>query len=94
MMFLTWNRICWRMPLRAAGNGNRRQQGARLAAGVGLAGKSTGLRLLESYINTLDDLAEELRLLEWLVLVLNPDDNQGLRESLARLLSRRLSKSA
>lgn len=44
------------------------------------------LRLLVAHIDMLDDKPEELRLLEWLVTTLNPNDNQGLRESLARLL--------
>lgn len=43
------------------------------------------LRLLERQIATLDDIEEEQRLLEWLVLTLNPTDNQGLRESLVRI---------
>ncbi len=44
------------------------------------------LRLLARFIDVLDDVGEELRLLEWLVSTLNPSDNQGRRESLARLL--------
>lgn len=44
------------------------------------------LRLLAGHIEMLDDKREELRLLEWLVTTLNPNDNHGLRESLARLL--------
>jgi hypothetical protein len=44
------------------------------------------LRLLEKYIEALDDVGEEIRLLEWLVGTLNPNDNQGLRESLVRAL--------
>lgn len=44
------------------------------------------LRLLENYIEALDDVGEETRLLEWLVGTLNPTDNQGLRESLVRVL--------
>ena len=63
---------------------DNKAQGSQLA--WGWLENRPALRLLESYINSLDDIAEELRLLEWLVLVLNPDDNQGLRESLARLL--------
>lgn len=42
------------------------------------------LRLLSAHIERLDDDQERLRLLEWLVSTLNPNDNQGLRESLAR----------
>ena len=63
---------------------DNKAQGSRLE--WGWLENRPALRLLESYINTLDDLDEELRLLEWLVLTLNPNDNQGLRESLARLL--------
>lgn len=44
------------------------------------------LRLLSAHIDRLDDDGESLRLLEWLVTTLNPNDNQGLRENLARLL--------
>ena len=44
------------------------------------------LRLVENCIAVLDDVGEELRLLEWLVGTLNPSDNRGLRESLARVL--------
>jgi tetratricopeptide (TPR) repeat protein len=44
------------------------------------------LLLLENYIELLDDAAEETRLLEWLLGTLNPADQQGLRESLARVL--------
>ncbi|MDA8259767.1 MAG: SEC-C metal-binding domain-containing protein [Betaproteobacteria bacterium] len=43
------------------------------------------LRLLAGRIDRIDDDEEErLRLLEWLVGTLNPNDNQGLRETLAR----------
>lgn len=42
------------------------------------------LRLLSAHIERLDDDQERLRLQEWLVGTLNPNDNQGLRESLAR----------
>ena len=44
------------------------------------------LRLLAEHIGALDDDQESLRLLEWLVTTLNPNDNQGQRESLVRLL--------
>lgn len=44
------------------------------------------LRLLEGHIDRLDDDGERVRLLEWLVTTLNPNDNQGLRENLARLM--------
>jgi hypothetical protein len=44
------------------------------------------LRLLEGHIDRLDDDGERVRLLEWLVTTLNPNDNQGQRENLARLL--------
>lgn len=42
------------------------------------------LRLLAAHIDRLDDDGERLRLLEWLVTTLNPNDNQGLREMLVR----------
>lgn len=42
------------------------------------------LRLLAGHIDRLEDDGERLRLLEWLVITLNPNDNQGLRETLAR----------
>lgn len=42
------------------------------------------LRFLAGHIERLDDESERLRLLEWLVTTLNPKDNQGLRETLAR----------
>lgn len=42
------------------------------------------LRLLAEHIDRIDDDDERLRLLEWLVTILNPNDNQGLRETLAR----------
>lgn len=42
------------------------------------------LRLLAGHIDWLEDDGERLRLLEWLVNILNPNDNQGLRETLAR----------
>lgn len=42
------------------------------------------LRLLAGQIDRLDDDVERLRLLEWLVTTLNPNDNQGLRETLVR----------
>lgn len=44
------------------------------------------LRLLEGHIDRLDDDGERLRRLEWLVTTLNPNDNQGLRENLARMM--------
>lgn len=44
------------------------------------------LRLLEGHIDRLDDDGERVRLLEWLVTTLNPNDNQGLRENLARMM--------
>jgi tetratricopeptide (TPR) repeat protein len=44
------------------------------------------LRLLEKHIDIIDDPVEELRMLEWLVGTLNPRDNQGLRDALARAL--------
>lgn len=44
------------------------------------------LRLLAGHIDRLEDEDERLRLLEWLVNTLNPNDNQGLREMLAREL--------
>lgn len=44
------------------------------------------LRLLAEHIDRLDDDGERLRLLEWLVSTLNPNDNQGLREMLVREL--------
>jgi Flp pilus assembly protein TadD len=42
------------------------------------------LRLLSAHIDRLDEDSERLRLLDWLVITLNPSDNQGLRETLAR----------
>ncbi|MFZ4537973.1 SEC-C metal-binding domain-containing protein [Propionivibrio sp.] len=69
--------------LEAVISGNK-AQGCRLE--WGWIENRPALRLLDSYINTLVDLDEELRLLEWLVCTLNPNDNQGLRESLARRL--------
>lgn len=42
------------------------------------------LRLLAGHIERFEDDGERLRLLEWLVSTLNPNDNQGLRETLAR----------
>ena len=49
------------------------------------------LRLLSAHIDRLDEDSERLPLLEWLVTTLNPNDNQGLRETLARelIMSRR-----
>ena len=49
------------------------------------------LRLLSAHIDRLEEESERLRLLEWLVITLNPKDNQGLRENLARdlIMSRR-----
>ncbi|MDZ4255145.1 MAG: SEC-C metal-binding domain-containing protein [Sulfuritalea sp.] len=44
------------------------------------------LRLLAGHIDQLEDDGERLRLLEWLVTTLNPNDNQGLRENLARMM--------
>lgn len=44
------------------------------------------LRLLAGRIDRLENDDERLRLLEWLVNTLNPNDNQGLREMLAREL--------
>jgi tetratricopeptide (TPR) repeat protein len=44
------------------------------------------LRLLSAHIDRLDEDSERLRLLELMVITLNPNDNQGLRENLARLL--------
>lgn len=44
------------------------------------------LRLLAAHVDRLDDDGERLRLLEWLVTTLNPNDNQGLRENLARMM--------
>ncbi|MFH1044499.1 MAG: SEC-C metal-binding domain-containing protein [Pseudomonadota bacterium] len=43
------------------------------------------LRLLGQAIDLSGDTAEELPLLEWLVLTLNPNDNQGLRERLVHV---------
>ncbi len=43
------------------------------------------LRLLQSHIDMLDDPSEKLQQLQWLVCTLNPNDNQGCREPLARL---------
>jgi tetratricopeptide (TPR) repeat protein len=43
------------------------------------------LRLLGQAIDLAGGTAEELPLLEWLVLTLNPNDNQGLRERLVHL---------
>jgi tetratricopeptide (TPR) repeat protein len=63
---------------------DNKAQGCRLA--WGWLENRPALRLLASHIETVDDSDEELRLLEWLVGTLNPNDNQGLRESLARLL--------
>lgn len=61
-----------------------RAQGCQLA--WGWPENRPALRLLDSYIDTLEDVDEELRLLEWLVGTLNPNDNQGRRESLVRTL--------
>lgn len=44
------------------------------------------LRLLAGRIDRCDDDDERLRLLDWLVSTLNPNDNQGLREMLVREL--------
>ena len=43
------------------------------------------LRLLARVIESKQGTAEELTLLEWLVLTLNPNDNQGLRERLVHV---------
>ena len=43
------------------------------------------LRLLARSIDLAQDTEEELALLEWLVLTLNPNDNQGLRERLVHV---------
>ena len=43
------------------------------------------LRLLGQRIDLAEGTAEELPLLEWLVLTLNPNDNQGLREQLVHV---------
>jgi len=43
------------------------------------------LRLLGQRIDLAEGTAEELPLLEWLVLTLNPNDNQGLRERLVHV---------
>ncbi|MBI4740962.1 MAG: SEC-C domain-containing protein [Betaproteobacteria bacterium] len=61
-----------------------RAQGCRLA--WGWQENRPALRLLDSYIDTLEDVGEGVRLLEWLVGTLNPNDNQGRREPLARTL--------
>jgi hypothetical protein len=63
---------------------DNKAQGCSLA--WGWVENRPALRLLDNYINLLDDSNEELRLLEWLVGTLNPNDNQGLRDALARAL--------
>ena len=63
---------------------DNKAEGCRLA--WGWLENRPALRLLEKYIEALDDVGEEIRLLEWLVGTLNPNDNQGLRESLVRSL--------
>src|SRR3989304_3871784 len=47
------------------------------------------LRLLGKLIEVEEGMAEELPLLEWLVLTLNPNDNQGLRERLVHVYAAR-----
>jgi tetratricopeptide (TPR) repeat protein len=47
------------------------------------------LRLLGQAIDLAEGTAEELPLLEWLVLTLNPNDNQGLRERLVHVYADR-----
>ncbi|MDP2826460.1 MAG: SEC-C metal-binding domain-containing protein [Sulfuritalea sp.] len=63
---------------------HNRAQGCRLE--WGWLENRPALRLLAAHIERLDDDNESQRLLEWLVTTLNPNDNQGLRENLARLL--------
>jgi hypothetical protein len=46
------------------------------------------LRLLARSIDWAQGAAEELPLLEWIVLTLNPNDNQGLRERLVHVYAR------
>jgi len=63
---------------------HNRARGCRLE--WGWLENQPALRLLAAHIDRVDDDQERLRLLEWLVNTLNPNDNQGLRETLAQEL--------